>query len=108
MVLLSLTSPGGRNPLSRSSSHSWPSRPGFTTLTPPSACPAMAVCRQNRSAPYSAGTSSASCRQAFTVKMVPVSAFSGWAPSGLMGRPSRQVPVHSSTMGSFLASSWLS
>ena len=44
-----------------------------------------------------------SLRQAFTVKMVPVSAFSGCGPSGLKERESRKVPVHTSGIGSILA-----
>ena len=84
----------------------------------------MLVCLQKRSPANSLGTSSASCLQAFTVKMVPVRAFSGCAPRGLMDRPSLKVPVHSyeiwiwvkilgdrnitSSFGSFFASSWLS
>ena len=49
-----------------------------------------------------------SLRQAFTVKMVPVSAFSGCGPSGLKGRESRQVPVHTSGTGSIFALAWVS
>ena len=56
---------------------------------------AMLVCLQKRSPANSLGTSSASCLQAFTVKMVPVRAFSGCGPRGLMDRPSLKVPVHS-------------
>ena len=56
---------------------------------------ATLVCLQKRRPENSLGTSSASCLQAFTVKMVPVRAFSGCAPRGLMGRPSLKVPVHS-------------
>ena len=56
---------------------------------------ATLVCLQKRRPENSLGTSSASCLQAFTVKMVPVRAFSGCAPRGLMGLPSLKVPVHS-------------
>ena len=56
---------------------------------------ATLVCLQKRRPENSLGTSSASCLHAFTVKMVPVRAFSGCAPRGLMGRPSLKVPVHS-------------
>ena len=56
---------------------------------------AKLVCLQNRSWENSLGTSRASCLHALTVKIVPVKAFSGCAPRGLIGRPSLKVPVHS-------------
>jgi hypothetical protein len=42
-------------------------------------------------------------RHAFTVKMLPLSAFSGFGPSGLIARASRHVPVHTFGSGSILA-----
>ena len=90
-----------------SSSHSCPSTPAFSTTTSPpvAAAAATLVWRQNRWPPYRPdGTSRESCLHAFTVKMVPVRAFSGSAPSGLIGRPSRKVPVHSDGIGSSLTS----
>ena len=95
--------PGGRNPLSRSSSHSCPSNPLRSTARSPGSSRATSVLRQKRSRAYSAGTMIGSLRQAFTVKMVPVSAFSGCDPSGLKERESRQAPVHTSGIGSILA-----
>ena len=46
---------------------------------------ATSVLRQKRSRAYSAGTMIGSFRHAFTVKMVPVSAFSGCGPLGVEG-----------------------
>ena len=68
----------------------------------PGSSRATSVLRQKRSCAYSAGTIIGSLRQAFTVTMVPVSAFSGCGPSGLKERESRQVPVHTSGIGSIL------
>ena len=57
--------------------------------------------RHRRSLPSSAGTRSAA-EPELTVKIVPVSAFSGRPPCGLNGRGSRHVPVHSFARGSIL------
>ena len=63
-------------------------------MVEPADWPAMFVFRQNRSFPSAAGTLIARV-PALTVKMVPVSAFSGRPPSeGGLNRGSRQVPVH--------------
>ena len=68
----------------------------------------MLVLFQNRSDLNEAGTLIESLRGPLTVKMVPVSAFSGRPPSaGGLKRGSRQVPVHAG-LGSVLASSWVS
>ena len=42
------------------------------------------------------------------VKIVPVSPFSGFPPSGLNARGSRQVPVHTLATGSIFAFAWVS
>lgn len=68
----------------------------------------MLVLSQNRSDLNEAGTLIASLRGPLTVKIVPVSAFSGRPPSdGGLKRGSRQVPVHNGD-GSVLASSAVS
>ena len=54
--------PGGRNPLSRSSSHSCPSRPFRRTALSPGFSSATSVSRQKRKAAYSAGTMRGSLR----------------------------------------------
>ena len=65
-----------------------------SVAVPPAASVAMLVLRQNRILPSAAGTWMASVRSPFTMKMVPVSAFSGRPPSaGGLNRGSRQVPV---------------
>ena len=93
-------SPAGRKPLSRSSSHSYPRVFAASVATAPGPSVAIAVFLQKRFALISAGTLMA-VEQQFTVKIVPVSAFSGFVvfdpdgPCGLNGRGSRQVPVQS-------------
>src|SRR6266850_7252145 len=103
--------PGGRNPLSRSSSHSYPRVPLGSVAVAPAARVAMLVLRQNRILPWAAGTLIA-CEQqptSLTMKIVPVRAFSGWPPSaGGLKRGSRQVPVQTFGSGSILAFAWVS
>ena len=82
--------------------------PEPSTARPPGLSRATSVFRQKRSGPYSEGTTSGSLRHALTVKMVPVSAFSGFGPSGLNGRASRHVPVQTSFTGSIFAVAWVS
>src|SRR5262249_20069434 len=90
-----LNKPAGRKPLSRSSSHSWPSTPVGSVATVPGARLATLVLRQKRMRLYSPGTVMPSLRGKLTVKIVPLSAFSGRPPSaGGLKRGSRQVPVH--------------
>lgn len=62
--------------------------------------------RQRRSLPSAAGTLIAEV-PSLTVKIVPLSAFSGLGPSGLKLRGSRQVPVQVE-VGSILALAWVS
>src|SRR2546425_1127219 len=92
------TAPGGRNPLSRSSSHSWPSvqlHPPVNVAVCPAASDATLVFRQKRSLPSAAGTVIASYSGPLTMKIVPVRPFSGRPPSaGGENLGSRQVPVH--------------
>src|SRR5437868_5929789 len=86
--------PLGRAPLSRSSSHSYPTVWSASVAVAPAVWFATAVPRQNRILPSAAGTLSATPQQ-FTVKIVPVSPFSGRPPSaGGLNRGSRQLPVH--------------
>src|SRR6185295_6951163 len=68
----------------------------------------MLVLRQNRIRPSSAGTRIEVVAPSLTVKIVPVSAFSGRPPSeGGLKRGSRHVPVHSE-LGSIFAPAWVS
>ena len=89
--------PAGRAPLSRSSSHSKPSVPvGERRHLARRRAPRRSVfAPEAQLARRPPGTASASLRTPFTVKIVPVSAFSGRPPSaGGLKRGSRQVPVH--------------
>ena len=98
------TTPAGRTPLSRSSSHSVPRTPVGSVALWPAASEAMLVLRQKRILPSAAGTRIASLRMPFTVKIEPLSAFSGRPPSaGGLKRGSRHEPVYTFGMGSILA-----
>ncbi len=105
----SRTTPAGRKPLSRSSSHSYPRVPAGADQTWPGARLAtFGVSRQKRILPSASGTWKLSLRTPLTVKIVPVRAFSGRPPSaGGENRGSRQVPVHWGE-GSILAPAWVS
>src|SRR5947207_2174075 len=96
MVADNCTRPGGRNPLSASSSHSYPSvpMPGPSVTLAPGASAATGVLRQIRRLLYCEGTLM-SVVPLLTTKNWPVTAFSGRPPSpGGLNRGSRQVPVH--------------
>src|SRR5947207_15189272 len=87
--------PGGRDPLSSSSSHSYPSVPCGSVADAPAPSVAIDVFRQKRILPSVSGTTIDRDSYPLTVKIVPVSAFSGRPPSaGGLKRGSRQVPVH--------------
>jgi hypothetical protein len=91
----SVIRPSGRKPLSRSSFHSWPSRPVTIVAVWPGWSAATLVSRQNRSRLKRYGTRSGSLRTLLTVKIDPTSSFSGRPPSnGGLKRGSRHVPVH--------------
>src|SRR5262249_32486510 len=101
--------PGGREPLSRSSSHSAPRTPVGKVAVWPAESDATVVLRQKRILPSAAGTSIGSARIPFPVKIAPLSAFSGRPPSaGGLNRGSRQVPVHTFGSGSIFALAWVS
>ena len=108
-VVESRTSPAGRKPLSRSTSHSYPTVSSGPVQTF-GVLETSGVLRQKRSCPSAAGTSTETTllRLLFTMNAVPLSAFSGLGPSGLIGRGSRQVPVHTPASGSILASACVS
>src|SRR4029453_18963412 len=101
-------SPGGRNPLSISSSHSYPSVVAGSVATCPGRSVETVVLRQSRSLPYGSGTVIEYCCsevvvQQFTVNRVPVSEFSGRPPfERRRNRGTGHVPVHSG-LGSILA-----
>src|SRR5664279_162242 len=101
--------PGGRNPLSASSSHSYPTVPVPSVAVAPAAWVATEVPRQNRSLPSAAGTRRLTVPE-LTLKIVPVSRFSGRPPSaGGLNRGSRQVPVQvGGSCGSMTALAWVS
>src|SRR5215471_1242264 len=105
MVVVDMrTTPGGRDPLSRSSSHSAPRTPVGNVAVWPAESDATAVLRQNRIFPSADGTSMGSLRIPFTVKIDPLTAFSGRPPSaGGLKRGSRHVPVHTVGSGSIFA-----
>src|SRR6266508_3917338 len=102
--------PGGRNPLSRSSSHSWPREPGDKEMLPPGAKFATAVLRQKRRVLKAEEMLIVSALGPFTEKRTPATAFSGRPPSpGGLKRGSRQVPVHvGGSAGSITALAWVS
>mmetsp|Transcript_38787 Transcript_38787/g.68172 ORF Transcript_38787/g.68172 Transcript_38787/m.68172 type:complete len:204 (+) Transcript_38787:258-869(+) len=104
VVSLSVCSAAGRQPLSTSSSHSWPSSPACSTSGASlGEARAARVPRHARCCPnLCPSTTSGSMRCAFTANIVPLSAFSGIAPRGLIGRESRKVPVHAPSLGSSL------
>ena len=95
-------SPAGRDPLSRSSSHSYPSVPvlGLRVSVWLEVRFATAVLRQKRRGAYLPGTLMSEVPP-LIVKNWPVSAFCGFPPSvGGLKRGSAQVPVHVGVMGS--------
>ena len=75
----------------------------------PAACVAIGVLRQKRILPSAAGTLIALVAPALTMKIWPVSAFSGRPPSaGGLKRGSRHVPVQTPGSGSIFALAWVS
>src|SRR5688572_25271269 len=95
--------PGGRWPLSTTSSHSKPNTPLGNIAVCPSDSESSPVFRQNLSLPSFDDTRIGSFRNALTVKSCPVRAFSGRPPSaGGLNRGSRHVPVHAG-LGSIFA-----
>src|SRR6185436_3499309 len=94
--------PAGREPLSRSSPHSYP-RVSVPRVAEPEVRAATLVLRQKRSADIDAGTLIVEVPE-FTVQIWPIRAFSGRPPSatGEPNRRSRQVPVVTFGIGSSL------
>src|SRR5690349_3456737 len=100
-------SPGGRNPLSRSSFDSYPTVCGASAADEPAGIEASEVWRQNRRPP-SVELTVIGRSVLFDMNRVPLSAFSGLPPSaGGVKRGSRQVPVHCGD-GSILPSAQVS
>src|SRR5437763_16576608 len=88
------TRPAGRNPLSTSASHSYPSTPAGSVATCPGASDEMLVFLQKRILPSAWGTVMESLRTSFTRKLVPLKAFSGQPPAaGGLNRESRHMPA---------------
>src|SRR5437868_2104574 len=87
--------PAGREPLSASTPHSKPREPGAIDRVELPDRDAAAVFRQKRSPANREVSDTVSVRVALTMKILPLSAFSGRPPSaGGLNRRSRQVPVH--------------
>src|SRR5262245_4724291 len=85
----------GRNPLSTSISHSYPSVPFGNVAVAPAARVATEVLRQQRCFPKAAGTVIDVVSPSFTPNIWPFSAFWGRPPSaGGLKRGSAHVPVH--------------
>src|SRR5262249_43751952 len=99
--------PAGREPLSRSSSHSWPRmqlQPAVMVAVEPGASEAIDVLRHSRRRLNAYGTVIAVYCGPLTVKICPATAFSGRPPSaGGLKRGSRHVPVHTLGIGSIFA-----
>src|SRR3954468_25007861 len=96
--------PTGRAPLSRSSSHSYPSVPELRVATPPVRSATRVFCQKRRRA-IEAGTLIAVVPE-LTVQIVPVTPFSGRPPSaGGLKRGSRHVAVQIGLPAAFNAGS---
>src|SRR6058998_3058369 len=86
--------PAGGAPLLGAPSHSLPLTPaGSYAVTLLAASVATSVLRQKRIRPSAGGTNPVGAEQQSTVKICPLTAFSGRPPSALK-RGSRHVPVH--------------